>query len=1634
MTRTTRILILTILLALTSGVGSAQILKGAPPFGSYGGGPETINLANLNSQIKIPVLHKAGRGIPFDYELSYDSSVWYPVGTVGSQVWTPASGWGWLGTAPTGPAYVSFTLSHFGSRCGQSGSYDDWQYSNFVYHDNFSVPHSFILNMNYFNSPGPPWCPPNGQVPSTTASELAADGSGYTIYVNPAPCCGQPSISGKVVDKDGSTISAPFTIGAPTAGVFSITDRNGNQSTANSSGVFTDTLGVTTVTVSGSGTPASPMKFTYTAPNGQPAAFQANYTQYTVATNFGISGITEYGRTSVPLITSVQLPDGSQYTFAYEQTPSTPVNGACTPLSGTYLGYCVTARVVSITLPTGGQITYAYSGGSNGILSDGSTATLTRTTPDGVWKYAQVKGTGAASTTTITDPLNNETVVQFQGIYETQRQAYQGLHTSGNVLQTANTCYNGAASPCTGTAIQLPITQKTVIPQFGSTGLQCKHVSLYNGYGLLTEQDDYDYASGTPTTILRKNLITYATLNNSISSMPATVKVQDGSGATKSQTTYCYDEGTPSGTTTCAATGSPTATTGTPQHINVTGSRGNATTIAYLTQGANTIGKKLTYYDTGMPKTTTDPNGATTTYNYADATSTCGNAFPTSKTEPVGSMTQSYTWNCTGAVMTQITDENGKNATTAYTDAFFWRPASVTDPTSAVKNLTYATSSPFNWAESKMTFNSGNSVVDVLTTVDGLGRGHLQQKRQGPATSNYDSVETDYDSLGRVSRVTVPYGGISGATCPSGPSCPAATTTYDAISRVSQVSDGGGRTTTNSYSNNDVLVTVGPAPSGESTKRRQLEYDSLGRLTSVCEVTAGTAAWLGGSCAQNLSQTGYWTKYTYDPLGDLLTVTQNAQATSANQQTRTYTFDAMGRLTSEKNPETNQVVTSYTYDTDSTCTPSSSGDLMKRIDAVGNTTCFAYDLLHRVTSVTYPSGPYASSTPTKTFVYDSAIVNAQTMQNAKGRLAEAYTGPSGSKVTDLGFGYTARGETSDVYELTPHSNSAYYHVAQSYWPHGVTYQLSGNITGLPTISYGGTIGSTVGLDGEGRMTQVTAASGQNPVTAVTYNLGSLPTLVTFGSGDSDGFTYDANTFRMTQFKFNVGTSSQSLTGALTWNANATLSQLAITDQFNAADTQTCNYSHDDLVRLVTANCGTAASQTFSYDPFGNINKSGSPNSFQPTYSVATNRMTLLPGNFTPTYDANGNVTNDSNHTYSWDTEGNSITVDSVGLTYDALHRMVEQNRSGTYTEIVYSPSGSKLALMGGTGGQTLQKAFVPLPRQATAIYTSSGLDHFRHADWLGSARLTSTTTRSASSTVAYAPFGETYAQFGTSDLSFTGQNSDTVSGDYDFLYRQYSTQGRWPSTDPAGLKAATLMFPQSWNRYAYVLNSPLSSVDPLGFECVWDDGSFDAEDDPSTGGENGVSNCQAAGGTWIELGFGGNWSATNNPLLEQLVGAIHDGTVSFVPAMGLDGSLYGTAYNQNGTVSWTEVGGWINTYSYGPQSPYGKKEGDGYQDPTNGAFLSWAWKLVLATGSAIPATMGTADANSVALALALGNSGVYSLGNACTPALWYWGAGSLIIKIPEVPMVSTAMGFLGFATVGDQIQRNVQSLCTRFGE
>ena len=76
--------------------------------------------------------------------------------------------------------------------------------------------------------------------------------------------------------------------------------------------------------------------------------------------------------------------------------------------------------------------------------------------------------------------------------------------------------------------------------------------------------------------------------------------------------------------------------------------------------------------------------------------------------------------------------------------------------------------------------------------------------------------------------------------------------------------------------------------------------------------------------------------------------------------------------------------------------------------------------------------------------------------------------------------------------------------------------------------------------------------------------------------------------------------------------------IAITDTYHTGNAQTCAFGYDDLSRLTTDQCGSAWQQTFGYDAFGNIEKTGSS-----TFLVGYTSGNHISGY---SYDGDGNLT------------------------------------------------------------------------------------------------------------------------------------------------------------------------------------------------------------------------------------------------------------------------------------------------------------------------------------------------------------------------------------------------------------------------
>ena len=129
----------------------------------------------------------------------------------------------------------------------------------------------------------------------------------------------------------------------------------------------------------------------------------------------------------------------------------------------------------------------------------------------------------------------NQTTINFQtagspaNFYETHRTVNQGASTT--LVQT-DICYDSTVQPnCSNTAITLPLTEikrYTIL----SNGQQSLNDTLISG-SLPTEIDEYDFGVSPHGALLRKILVTYASLGNNIGALPATITVQDGGGTQK---------------------------------------------------------------------------------------------------------------------------------------------------------------------------------------------------------------------------------------------------------------------------------------------------------------------------------------------------------------------------------------------------------------------------------------------------------------------------------------------------------------------------------------------------------------------------------------------------------------------------------------------------------------------------------------------------------------------------------------------------------------------------------------------------------------------------------------------------------------------------------------------------------------------------------------------------------------------------------------------------------------------------------------------------------------------------------------------------------------------------------------------
>ena len=730
----------------------------------------------------------------------------------------------------------------------------------------------------------------------------------------------------------------------------------------------------------------------------------------------------------------------------------------------------------------------------------------------------------------------------------------------------------------------------------------------------------------------------------------------------------------------------------------------------------------------------------------------------------------------------------------------------------------------------------------------------------------------EYDPTGTVHRVILPDGVYTQFG-------------YDAALRLTSVADPAGNTmvfTLNAAG--EQLKEETRDTSGALLRTLSQTYDTLGRLQTQSDADMQPTSF-DYDQEDNLTLTtdalNHKTAHTYDALGRLKTTLQDVDGVAAQTQ---FQYDALDQLTQVLDPS--GLPTTYTYngfgevltlqsqDTGlTTSTYDEAGNLKTRTDARGITETYSYDLLNRVTGVTYPD-----SSRNITYAYDIAPVDCLSGERFnKGQLS-VMTDSSGS----TGYCYDRYGQMSRKLQLTQ----------------GRTYELRylntdprGRLPGQdylvqnppPGNQYIGLIhpdGSSVRIvrDAQSRPTElkVTLATGQTKtlLSGATYYPFGLVSRWTYGNGRILRRSLNQNY----QPGFVEDTAPGGISEGYSFDAAGNLESLRKADQLDPARR---TYRYDGLDRLTEVRDGAnapngAVLQAYAYDKTGNrTSKTDGGTTTAYTYAPARHQLTQL-GLQSRHYDSAGNTTRIDRGgngdgapidpgpidpgpgdpgpgtssarsaflaTSASRSASANITAAVREFSYDDTNRMRQVKHDGVVAmSYLYNGKGEQVHKTGSgktiaslydeaghwigdydANGQPIQQA-IWLDDLPVGLLVGAGANqklYYIEADVLGTPRVVIDPDRNVAVwkwDLAGEAFGDAVPSEDADgdglafvfDMRFPGQRYDAASGLSQNYFRDYdAATGRYAQSDPIGLDGGI-------STYGYANGAPTMYSDPDG--------------------------------------------------------------------------------------------------------------------------------------------------------------------------------------------------------------------------
>jgi RHS repeat-associated protein len=670
----------------------------------------------------------------------------------------------------------------------------------------------------------------------------------------------------------------------------------------------------------------------------------------------------------------------------------------------------------------------------------------------------------------------------------------------------------------------------------------------------------------------------------------------------------------------------------------------------------------------------------------------------------------------------------------------------------------------------------------------------------------------------------------------------------DGAGRTLQTVDQLGKISTSTYdASGNVLSVRDPNGVGYDAV-----YDQLGRLTSQTDtfgdVTSSTYD-KGGNVKTRTDAKGKATTMVYDAQNRLKTTTDRLGGVTTNNfnccrlvsivdaegQMTSYTYNTRGEKIKETYPDhipnsavgtSGYGIVEFLYD--------EAGRLKRKIDQVGDTCTFNYDLAGRMLQKDYrtlansPSGTIADS---DAFTFDRA---GRMLTAASGRYTNTVTQVFDSLGRHKEEKLTIAGQT---YTITHDFDSLGRPFKMTYPDGTVTEKTFTDRGQLYETKYGGSVIDTRTYDDGGRLSTSTYSNGA--VTTHNYRVS--------GSSKDNLLTSIVTT--------NPGTNKVG-TYSYTWDANKNKTAETITNSpLSGYGFSTGATGYDDENRVTAWNrSDNNQNQTWNLSLVGdwnNFNQTGTSPLTQTRTHGPTHEFTSFTGtnSGTITYDVKGNMTSRPaslaapalNLVWDYDNKLKGADIDNTPATlevtfnYDALGRRVSRSESGS--TVIYLQSGQQTIADYASGAPPASPTYryvygsyidEPLLRETA----TGSIRHFFHRNQQYSITALSNSSGDTVERYSYTAYGgltvfdSTESPIATSVLSnrfsYTGREWDSTLAMFFFRARWYDgTAGRFIGRDP-------LEFVDGMSLYqGYFVDG---GVDPMGDEshkicCTFDNGS-----------------------------------------------------------------------------------------------------------------------------------------------------------------------------------------------------------------